>query len=220
MNFPLLWLILCGLAYLFGSIPFGYLIGKLVHRSDIRKGGSGNIGATNALRQYGVLTGVLVLILDILKGFVVAWLLYRVVPLHFAEVIGSQPVDPFVYLLPALAVILGHMYSLFLGFKGGKGVATAGGVFLYLTPLPLLLVILCFVLISYLTRYVSVGSILSAILLVLIQFLWDWYFLQTPVFPWFTLVVALLIIYKHNQNILRLLDGTESRLGTKPKGTS
>lgn len=219
MKFILLWLILCSVAYLIGSIPFGFLAGKLLHKTDIRSGGSGNIGATNALRQYGVLTGLLVLILDILKGFVVTWLLLRVVPVRFGSIMGSQPLDPFIYLLPALAVILGHMYSLFLGFKGGKGVATAGGVFLYLYPLPLLLVILCFVLITYVTRYVSVGSILGSILLVIIQFFWDWHILQTPVFPWFTLVVALLIIYKHHPNILRLLDGTESKLGAGKKGS-
>jgi glycerol-3-phosphate acyltransferase PlsY len=104
MTFPLLWLIVCAASYLLGSVPFGYLLGRLLHRKDIRSGGSGNIGATNALRQFGAATGVLVLLFDLLKGFCVAWLCLRVIPACFPALF-DVPIDPFVALLPALMVM-------------------------------------------------------------------------------------------------------------------
>lgn len=216
-SFPLLWFLICAAACLIGSIPFGYLAGKLFHRSDIRTGGSGNIGATNALRQYGLSTAIAVLALDILKGFVVAWLANWLAQRLISTNPALQKIDPFILTLPALAVILGHMYSVFLRFRGGKGVATAAGAFLYLAPVPLLLTLAFFVVVAAITRYVSLSSILSVIFLILIKFLWDWKVLQMPVFPWFTLIVAALIIYKHHANILRLLEGKEAKLSFKKR---
>jgi glycerol-3-phosphate acyltransferase PlsY len=217
MNLALLWVIFCAIAYLIGSIPFGYLAGKLIHRKDIRDGGSGNIGATNALRQYGLKTALPVLILDILKGFLVAWLLYKVVPDRFYAMFGDRPMDSFIYSLPALMVIVGHMYSLFLGFKGGKGVATAAGVFLHIAPVPLLLVLVVFIVVTAITKYVSLGSIVAAISLLVIHFLWNWLALGMLEFPWFTLIVVLLVLYKHSQNILRLLEKKENKLSFAQK---
>ncbi len=218
MNVIILWALLCVCAYLIGSVPFGYLAGKLIHRQDIRSGGSGNIGATNALRQYGTRTAVLVLILDILKGFVVAWLLYRVVPERFYPILSENSLDPFLYSLPALAVILGHMHSVFLRFKGGKGVATAAGVFLYIAPLPLLGALLVFVIVAAVTKYVSLSSIIAAASLFIIHFIWN-LFGRGP-FPWLTLVIAVLIIIKHSQNIQRLLEKRENKLSFRTKGGS
>ncbi|MBW6514366.1 MAG: glycerol-3-phosphate 1-O-acyltransferase PlsY [Candidatus Syntrophosphaera sp.] len=209
MSFGMLWAILCVAAYLIGSIPFGYLAGKLLHSKDIREGGSGNIGATNALRLYGLKTALPVLILDILKGFAVAWLLYKVV--------GVQPLSPFVHSLPLLMVILGHMFPVFLGFKGGKGVATAAGVYLYLIPLPLLLVLLVFIVLTALTRYVSVGSIGAALSLLLVHSIHNLRTGDPMGFPWLTLVVVALIIFKHQQNIKRLLEKRENKLSFKSK---
>ncbi len=216
MSIISLWVLLCVGAYLIGSIPFGYLAGKILHRQDIRSGGSGNIGATNALRQYGAKTGVIVLILDLLKGFIVAWLLYQVVPQLFPQILGVDQLDPFIYSLPALAVIVGHMHSVFLGFKGGKGVATAAGVFLYVAPWPLLLALVVFVILAALSRYVSLASIIAASSLFIIQFIWN---LSTGrQFPWLTLIVAVLIILKHGQNIQRLIEKRENRLSFRSKG--
>ncbi|HOY83843.1 MAG TPA: glycerol-3-phosphate 1-O-acyltransferase PlsY [Candidatus Syntrophosphaera sp.] len=206
------WTLICLLAYLIGSIPFGWLAGKLLHKKDIRAGGSGNIGATNALRQYGVKTGVLVLLLDLLKGFAVAWLLLNVVPGLLGNFVPTLPTERNVFLLPALAVILGHMFPVWLNFKGGKGVATAAGVYLALAPVPLLAALLVFLLVTALSRYVSLGSILAAAFLFAAELLWNIFVLREPEFPWLTLIVALLVIYKHSPNILRLLEGRENRL--------
>ncbi|OQC09873.1 MAG: Glycerol-3-phosphate acyltransferase [Candidatus Cloacimonetes bacterium ADurb.Bin088] len=219
MTFPLLWIIVCAASYLLGSVPFGYLLGRLLHRKDIRSGGSGNIGATNALRQFGTATGILVLLFDLLKGFCVAWLCLRVIPATFPALF-DVPIDPFVALLPALMVILGHMYSIFLGGKGGKGVATAAGVFIYAAPVPLFATLIFFVLIVALTRYVSLASVTGVLFLCLAQFFWNWYHSGAPSIPWFTMVVAALIIYKHQENILRLLEKRENKLDFSSKGKS
>jgi len=198
------------LAYLAGSIPFGFIVGKLLHRGDIRKGGSGNIGATNALRQYGVLTGILVLALDILKGFLTVWIISGLLSGIY------HPRFQYFEFLPALLVVLGHMFSIFLGFKGGKGVATAAGVFLYLSPLPLLLALLSFILVTALTRYVSAGSLTAALLINLYVLLWRYSSGQVV----FTAIVAGLIIFKHRQNLWRLIQGKENRLSFRKQGTN
>jgi glycerol-3-phosphate acyltransferase PlsY len=215
MNFTLLWIVLCLGAYFIGSIPFGYLVGKIFHHQDIRKSGSGNIGATNALRLYGIITGIGVLILDFLKGFIVVWFLYKVVPVKFSYLIVENPINPFIYNLPALMVIIGHMYSIFLGFKGGKGVSTALGVFIFLDTIPMLLALVVFVIVVAITRYVSLGSIITAFSFFIIDFLWNILVMKEYAFPWFQLTVVLLIIYKHYPNILRLLEHQESKLSFK-----
>ena len=220
MNIAILWPLICLAAYLIGSIPFGFLAGKLFHKKDIRSGGSGNIGATNALRQYGVKTGVAVLILDLAKGLAVALLLNKVVPGIALKFSGGIPTERFVFQLPALMVVLGHMYPVWLNFKGGKGVATTAGVFLILAPIPLFAAMLVFLIVTALSRYVSLGSICAAASLFLAEFLWNSFFLREPEFPWLSLIVALLVILKHDQNILRLLEKRENRLSFKKKDKS
>ncbi len=213
------WALFCLAAYLIGSIPFGYLAGKLLHKRDIRSGGSGSIGATNALRQYGLKTGIMVLVLDLLKGLLVAWLLrHLAADLMCGSGLGI-PAARFVFLLPALAVILGHMFPVFLNFKGGKGVATAAGVFLILAPVPLLIALLVFVIVTAISRYVSLGSIFAAVSLVVAEALLNLFLKDVSGFPWVTLIVALLVICKHRQNIQRLQAGNENRL-TFPKKDS
>ncbi len=220
MNTTILWGLLCLAAYLVGSIPFGYLAGKLFHRKDIRAGGSGNIGATNALRQYGAKTGVAVLILDLLKGLAVALLLTKVAPSLALKYTQGAPQERFFFQLPALMVILGHMYPVFLGFKGGKGVATAAGVFIILAPVPLIVAMLIFLAVTALSRYVSLGSIIAAAMLFVSELVWNVFILREPEFPWLTLIVVLLVILKHDQNILRLLERRENRLSFKKKDGS
>src|SRR5580693_3094465 len=136
------------LAYLIGGIPFGLIIVKLMKGSDVREEGSGNIGATNVLRTTGPVAGALTLILDAAKAFFAVWLADRLSG-------GSE----FWMSCAALAVLLGHAYSIWLGFKGGKAVASFVGAFAYLTPVPLLAVILIFVFLTATTRYLSLGSV-------------------------------------------------------------
>jgi len=125
-----------------------------------------------------------------------------------------------VFQLPALMVVLGHMYPVWLNFKGGKGVATAAGVFLILAPIPLFVAMLVFLIVTALSRYVSLGSICAAASLFIAEFLWNSFFLREPEFPWLSLIVALLVILKHDQNILRLLEKRENRLSFKKKDKS
>lgn len=198
------------LAYLIGSIPTGYLVGRTFFGLDIRNGGSGNIGATNAFRQMGVKSGVIVLILDMLKGC-------------FAVLLARYlfPSDLPIISLVALMVIMGHVYTVFLGFKGGKGVATAAGVFLVLSPLPFLISILCFIALVFIWRYVSLASMLSALLfytLNMIELCCRGYE-NMPKAALVTIVV-LVIIIKHRTNIGRLLEGKETKIGIKKKEKS
>lgn len=196
-------------AYLLGSIPTGYLLVRLFCHQDIRSVGSGNIGATNVMRAGGKGLGAATFLLDVLKGCAAVWLgaalaalLEPAMPPRNAEALG------------ALFAVLGHMFTPWLKFRGGKGVATGFGVFLVAAPWAALAAITVFAVLLALTRYVSLGSIVAAA--------------SFPVFAWYMVkgdrplfflavqvAVALLIIVKHHQNIRRLLGGTESRFGAR-----
>jgi glycerol-3-phosphate acyltransferase PlsY len=182
-------------AYLLGGIPFGYLLVKWKTGSDIRAAGSGNIGATNVHRTVGTAAGILTLILDAAKGYLAIWLA--------AKVSGNDPVW---MSAAAVAVMLGHIYTPFLHFKGGKGVATFTGAFLFLTPLALAAIVVVFAATVAATRYISLGSITGAITFPLAVWL-----LQRPTFPVLlaALIAAALVLYRHRDNILRLHEGNE-----------
>lgn len=188
-------------AYLIGSIPFGYLIVRMSGAGDVRETGSGGTGATNVSRRSGKAAGILTLILDAAKGAI-------------AVVIAVWLSDEWVVAAAAIAVIAGHIFPLWLGFRGGKGVATAVGVFLVLAPFALLCAGIVFVTVVGLTRYVSLASLCAAA--------------SIPVFIWLqklviqpraeinapltaALVVALLVIFAHRGNIARLINGTEPK---------
>jgi len=195
-------------AYLLGSIPFSYIFGKL-QGIDIRQHGSGNVGATNALRVLGSKIGVITLLLDMGKGFVAVQLARILMPGVFEGY----------YVIIALVAITGHIFTLFLGFKGGKGVATSAGVFINLLPLPCLLTLIVFVIVVAISKYVSLGSITAALFLfiyVLIENIinnfGEWYYLGVV-----TLVAGFIII-RHKANISRLFSGTENKLTFKKKG--
>jgi glycerol-3-phosphate acyltransferase PlsY len=184
------------LAYLIGGIPFGYLLVKLTTGKDVRAEGSGNIGATNVLRTTGRAVGVATLLLDIAKGYFAVWL-------------AGQLTDGDVtwLSLAALAVMAGHAYPVFLKFQGGKAVASFIGAFLYLTPVPLLAVLLLFIVTVAVTRYISAGSIIAAGAFPI----GVWMILQPP-YPVFlaALVAGVFIVYRHKSNIARIHDGTEN----------
>lgn len=195
--------------YLLGSIPFGYLLVKIFQRRDIRQTGSGNIGATNVARSSPAL-GLLTLLLDAAKGFLAA---------ICASALGSRTGLPYLYSAMALAAfcaLLGHIFPIWLKFRGGKGVATGVGAFVAIVPKAVLIAICVFAALVALFRYVSLGSIVAAAALPALVYL---LYVQPglPMQSVFAAAVAasLLIIAKHHQNISRLLAGTEHRFSLR-----
>jgi len=193
--------------YLLGSVPSGYLIGKAFKGIDIRDFGSGNIGFTNVLRAIGTFPALIVLIIDITKGIISVYLGF-----FFAQLMGidCQVMGG----IGGLASIVGHNWPIFLKFKGGKGVAVTAGVFLALTPIPFLLSALVMVGIISLTRYVSLGSIVAAGSLPFFVF---WLRNNARLYLLLSIIAALFILFKHRNNIQRLLRGKESKIGEKVK---
>lgn len=191
------------IAYLIGSIPFGYLIVRTRGGGDVRQIGSGGTGATNVSRRAGKAAGILTLLLDAAKGA--------------AAVLIAQSVSgsDWVKAAAAIAVIVGHIFPVWLGFRGGKGVATGVGVFLILAPIALLCAGVVFVSIVFFTRYVSLGSIMAAALIPVLVWLQNVFiepFADLRPLLAAAIVGALLIIIAHRGNIQRLARGTESRI--------
>ncbi len=198
-------------AFLLGSIPTGYLVGKS-RGIDIRKVGSGNIGATNVLRTLGKPAGILVLFVDALKGFVSC---YFVGPMVFRILVGTLPdaaTLEYLKITGAFLAILGHNYTCWLKFKGGKGIATSAGAVLALLPLALAVALVVWLLMLSATRYVSVASISGAFVL---PFAAWWPAHSSTRLIVVAAVIGALAIFKHRSNIRRLLDGTENRIGKK-----
>jgi len=187
-------------AYLLGSIPFSYLVARVFGVADVRKVGSGNVGATNVMRSAGKGAGVAALLLDAAKGAVATGAATRLFP-------GSAWLPP----LAALAAVFGHVFPVWLGFRGGKGVATGAGALLPLAPAATATAAVIFVLTLVLTRYVSVSSMVAAVALAVLAFLWD----SPREVAGAAAVMGGLVVYKHRANITRLLQGTESRLGAR-----
>ncbi|NLK00619.1 MAG: glycerol-3-phosphate 1-O-acyltransferase PlsY [Clostridia bacterium] len=183
------------LIYFIGAVPMAYLVGKYVKGMDIRKYGSGNVGATNAFRIFGTGPGLAVLMLDLLKG---------VAAVLIARYVGG----PWFIVLASFTVMAGHNYSIFLGFKGGRGVATGAGIILSISPLILLIALIIFVIIVVVTKYVSLGSIIAAFSIPLLML----GFKQPAPELVLGLVAAIFVIYRHKPNIERLLNGTEPKI--------
>lgn len=207
----MIWLLLT--AYLCGSIPFGLVIVRLVAGVDLRQVGSGNIGATNAGRVVGKTWGILVLLLDALKGagptFLAPWL---------KTLFSLEMSDETASVLAGSAAIAGHMFPVWLGFRGGKGVATALGVVMVLSPLPTLMAAAVFAIVIAVRRIVSLGSILAALTFAGVQL-----FLLRPNYlgaehralALFALAIPALILVRHASNIARLVRGTEPEFTRK-----
>ena len=225
------------LAFVIGSIPFGLIIAKL-KGIDIRQHGSGNIGATNVFRIVGKKYGLTCLFLDALKGFIPV-----VIAMNLVRITGRDPqfhlgfLDSFSLILPAveqmkgqlvhvltaLAAVLGHNYSPWIGFKGGKGIATSAGVLIALMPAAVVILLVVFIVTLVITRYVAVASMVSAVALPLMTHLgarfhktaegislWEAGTWNKPLF-FFSVLIAALAVWKHRTNIDRLRKGTESR---------
>jgi glycerol-3-phosphate acyltransferase PlsY len=228
-----LWL--CPLiAFLLGSIPFGLIIAKF-KGINIREHGSGNIGATNVLRVLGKKYGVTCLILDALKGFIPVIIAISVI--HYSAsknpmilkflgpYQGNFPMltAQIFQVLTGFCAVLGHNYSPWVGFKGGKGIATSAGVLIALMPAAVVLLIVVWLVVFLVTRYVSLASILAAAILPLLDLYGSWFHgkihngtWNKPLFA-FSLIIATLAIWKHRSNITRLRNGTENRFTRKSK---
>jgi glycerol-3-phosphate acyltransferase PlsY len=198
------WLISIPIAYLLGSIPFGYLLVRTFRNEDIRASGSGNIGATNVARSGAKGLGIATLLLDLGKGLVAVEIAKWLAPGNFD-----------LAMVAAVAAILGHVFPVWLGFRGGKGVATALGVFIALVWPASLCILGVFAVVFLLTRYVSLASVLAAASFPLFGF----YFVRHPspiVIAGF-LFIPILVCVKHHANIRRLMAGTESRFGSSAR---
>jgi glycerol-3-phosphate acyltransferase PlsY len=187
-------------AYLLGSIPFGLLIGKKVERLDITKAGSGNIGATNVAREVGLKWGIITLLADTLKGFI---------PVAFAYYLlgSSTEINEALKGMVGFSALLGHQFSVYNRFKGGKGVATCLGVFLAICPISCLFSAIVFFVLVYLWRYISLGSISAALSMPI----WLYLVCHSTSMILLSVIMSLLITVQHRENIKRLIQGNERR---------
>ncbi|MCY1568196.1 glycerol-3-phosphate 1-O-acyltransferase PlsY [Staphylococcus pettenkoferi] len=191
------------LSYLIGAIPSGLVIGKLFFKKDIRQYGSGNTGATNSFRVLGKPAGFVVTFLDIFKGFIVVFLPLWL-PVH-----SSGPISAFFTngLIVGVFSIIGHVYPIYLGFRGGKAVATSAGVVLGTHPILLLTLAIIFFFILYLTKYVSLSSIIAAICCIIGAI-----FIGNYILLGMSIVVGIILIVRHRTNIVRIIKGEEPKI--------
>ncbi len=210
------------LSYLVGSIPTSIIISKLVKGIDIRNFGSGNAGGTNVMRVLGWKYGVLVILLDALKGAIAVILVAR---LHFG-VLPFQNVSPFddftlVQIIAGLSAVVGHIWTIFAGFKGGKGIATALGMLIMIITVDMLIALAVFVLTVSISKYVSLGSILGALAvpatLIIRENLFNSHIEGYHTLLPFVFAVSILVLFTHRKNIIRIFNGTENRLSFKKK---
>ncbi len=207
------WLLSISIAYLLGSIPFGYLLVRIFRKEDIRAMGSGNIGATNVARSGAKGLGIATLLLDMGKAALAVLIAFQIAR-HFGFDHG-QAFD--LATVSAVAAVLGHVFPVWLRFRGGKGVASAFGVFLILSPMIALCILVVFIVVFVISRYVSLASILASLAIPLLAMYFAPNMSHIVLFGF--VFIPLLVVVKHHQNIRRLLSGTESRFGTK-KGSA
>jgi glycerol-3-phosphate acyltransferase PlsY len=204
-------LAICGVGYLFGSFPAGYFAGRIAG-VDVRSKGSGNIGATNVLRVLGKKWGYAVFFLDAFKGFVAVRF-----ALFLAERLPSmQPYAAYFAMLGAIMCVFGHTFPIWLGFKGGKGVATSAGAIFGLMPLAAMIVFVIWMVVFEITRYVSVASLAAAVALpVTVGLLMHWKMIDGFGLFYFSLILTVLVVWSHRSNFSRLIKGTEQRFVRK-----
>ena len=192
------------LAYMFGAIPSGVWIGKIFKKIDIREYGSCNSGATNAYRVLGRKYGILVLLMDVLKGYL---------PLLIASHFGANGIE---LVRMGLIAIIGHSMSIFLKFKGGKGVATSLGVFLFLIPKVMVVLVAIFIVVVTITRYISLGSIVCSALLPILTYFMSISYPETKNnMILVTFVIGMFVIWRHKSNIVRIYKGEESKFSLR-----
>jgi acyl phosphate:glycerol-3-phosphate acyltransferase len=209
------------LSYLVGSIPTSIIVAKAMKGIDIRHHGSGNAGGTNVIRVLGWKAGVFVILMDMAKGLIATIVLARLMygPIPFEN---KTPFDDFtvVQIIAGCAAILGHIWTLFAGFKGGKGIATAGGMLIGVAPVEVAVSLGIFIIVFLISHYVSLGSLSAALSFPMTMFFRENVFMadvrgyNTLIF--FSIAISLLIFYTHRANIKRLLKGTENRISKIP----
>ena len=194
--------------YSIGSIPTSYLMGKLIKGIDIREYGSGNVGATNALRVLGTKIGIITLLIDIAKGFFAV---------QIGKLLVSEPSNLFL-IGTGLFAIIGHIFTIFLKFKGGKGVATSTGVFIALSPVPVAIALVVFVITVLISKYVSLGSIVAAFVFSLIEFIVNLRNRFTDIeLLVFVFLIMVFIFIRHKTNIKRIIDGNENKISFRSR---
>ncbi|MBA4311437.1 MAG: acyl-phosphate glycerol 3-phosphate acyltransferase [Chlorobiaceae bacterium] len=205
------------LSYIVGSIPTSIIVTKFAKGIDIRKYGSGNAGGTNVIRVLGWKVGISVIAFDIFKGYVATMLVTKLMfgPVPFTNITPFEDITV-IRIIAGCSAILGHIWTLFSGFKGGKGIATAGGVLLGLATIEMIVSFGVFAIVFALFRYVSLGSIISALSFPLTMFfrhnIFNAYLEGYNTLIFFSIGIAMLIVFTHRENIKRLIDGTENRL--------
>jgi len=202
-------ILFCVLAYLLGSVPTSVWVGKWLYHIDIREHGSGNAGATNMLRVLGTKVALPVFLFDVFKGFLMPFLAH-----HF---INKFPAISDVYLFPILIgfmAVIGHIYPLFAGFRGGKGVATLLGMMLGIATIPTLLSFGVFIIVLIATKFVSVGSLTAGLLFPIFTYFFVNFTISLMIF---SVLACILLFYTHRKNIQRLINGTESKTTFKKK---
>lgn len=202
------------IGYLLGSINFGVVVSKGLYHEDVRTKGSGNAGTTNILRTYGKKAAALTLAGDMTKGAVAVWLCHWGV----AALTGADVNGVYAGYLAAIGAVCGHLWPIWFGFKGGKGIAVAAGAILASEPVVLLALLVVFFAIALATRIVSLASVTVTILYPILTLLWSWYTQRSLLFTGVcTVLMAVLVVWMHRANIQRLLNGTEYRFGEKKK---
>ena len=196
--------------YLLGSFPTSYLMGKVLRGIDIRDHGSGNVGATNTFRVLGPHAGVAVLLIDIAKGFIPVSLITPLIACHFSPILDLT----WLKILAGMSAIAGHNWSVFLGFRGGKGVATSMGVLLGISPKALGLSTVVWLIVTGSSKYVSLGSIAAAITLPVFMCLSG----EDGITIVFGMILTVLIVVKHRANIVRLIHHSENKINIRRKG--
>ena len=202
------YLITAAVSYALGSIPFGYILVRIFTGEDVRSSGSGNIGATNVARKSPAL-GIATLLLDAAKGMASVFL---------ARAFFGGPHQPLILTTAAFFAVFGHLFPVWLKFRGGKGVATSLGAFILLTPKSILCMVVLFLLIVVAFRYISLGSVVVAIAFPILAWVFHEYADSRQLI--LIALVSALVIWKHRQNIVRLFAGTETRLGAKSRDRS
>ncbi len=204
------------ISYLLGSCNFGVIISKSLKKEDIRESGSGNAGTTNMMRTYGKTLGILTIIGDIVKVFVAIWLAFKIMSVEETKMIFDRISDNPQYLLKSFAglfAVAGHIFPCFFKFKGGKGVATSGGMVIMIDWRIALILFAIFVLTILITRYVSLGSIIMAVLYPVFMGL----FHKDAGLVIISLVFTLIVVMAHRENIKKLINHTENKIGSKNK---
>ncbi|MBI4744499.1 MAG: glycerol-3-phosphate 1-O-acyltransferase PlsY [Actinobacteria bacterium] len=196
-------ILVLALSYLIGSIPSGLIIGKTIYKIDLREYGSGNIGATNAYRNISPLAGIIIFISDVTKG---------AIPVLLAKWVIGGDIIP---LAAGMFTIIGNIWSIYLKFHGGKGISTTTGILIALLPKVILILTIIWAIILIITRYVSLASIMVALLFPVMIL----YFKYPLPYTIFSFIVMLIVLYRHRSNFKRLIEGKELRLGDRLKGS-